>query len=132
MEQGTECAQSNISSDKCLVGPTLNFEGESMNTHPSVVPRPPGEEEKSGRSLLEDIHHRSQFARKPAGIVNPKAVDLATFVASVASVAISAVTLLTMVWNRIDPLLGLKIMASVWVVMLTLLAFRSINRTFAE
>jgi len=103
-----------------------------MKTHPSVVPRPPGEEEKPGRSLLEDIHQRSQFARKPVGIVNPKAVDLTTFVASVASVAISAVTLLAMVWNRIDPLLGLKIMASVWVSMLALLAFRSINRSFAE
>jgi hypothetical protein len=103
-----------------------------MNTHPSVVPRPPGEEEKSGRSLLEDIHQRSQFARKPAGIVNPKAVDRTVFVASIVSVAMSAMTLLAMVWNRIDPLLGLKIMVSVWVLMFTLLAFRSINRTFAE
>ena len=103
-----------------------------MNTHPSVVPRPPGEEEKSGRSLLEDIHQRSQFARTPAGIVNPKAVDQTVFIASIISVATSAVTLLAMVWNRIDPLLGLKIMASVWVVMLALLAFRSINRSFAE
>jgi hypothetical protein len=36
-----------------------------------------------------------------------------------------------MVWNRIDPLLGLKIMVSVWVLMFTLLAFRSINRLLA-
>jgi hypothetical protein len=47
MKAENQVRLSNISSDSSLVGPTLEFEEESMNTHPSVVPRPPGEEEKS-------------------------------------------------------------------------------------
>ena len=103
-----------------------------MNTHPSVVPRPPDEEGKPTRSLLEDIHQRSQFTRRPVGIVNPKVVDQTAFAATVISVIICAVTLLAMVWEGIDSTLGLKVMASVLILLFAFLIFRSMNRAFAE
>ena len=103
-----------------------------MNTQPAIVPRPPGEEGKPVRSLLEDIHQRSQFAREPLGVVNPKVVDQIAFGASVVAVIIYAVILLAMVWVSVNPTLGLKIIGSVSILLFALLAFRSINRSFAE
>jgi hypothetical protein len=103
-----------------------------MNPHPSVVPRPPGEEGKPVRDLLEDIHRRSGISQGPRGIVNPKAVDQTAFVATVLSVVVCAVTLLAMVWEAIDPTLGIKTVASVLIVLFAFLIFRTVNRSFSE
>jgi hypothetical protein len=111
---------------------TFSPRGGSMNPHPSVVPRPPGEEGKPVRDLLQDIHSRSGISQTPRGIVNPKSVDQTAFIATVISVGVCACTLLAMVWETIDPTVGLKIMGSVLIILFALLIFRAVNRTFSE
>ena len=97
---------------------------------PSIVPHPPGDEPKPVRDLLEDIHRRADFSRAPRGFVNPRIVDQIAFGASFLSVILCAATLLVMVWDKIDPRLGLQLMGSVFIILFAILTFRSINRSF--
>jgi hypothetical protein len=103
-----------------------------MNTHPSLVPHPSGENPKPVRELLEDIHQRSGFASRPRGVLNPRSIDQIAFGATVLTVVISAGILLAMVWEAVDSKLGLQSLASVFIVLFALLIFRSVNRTFSE
>lgn len=98
---------------------------------PSIVPHPPGAEPKPVRDLLEDIHRRGDFSREPRGFVNPRVVDRIAFIASFLSVVLCAATLLVMVWEEMDPRLGLRLMASVFIILFAILTFRSINRSFS-
>ena len=98
---------------------------------PSIVPHPPGEEPKPVRDLLEDIHRRADFSRAPRGIVNPRIVDKIAFGATVLTVIACAATLLTMVWEGIDHMLGIRVMSSVLIVLFAILTFRSVNRSFS-
>jgi hypothetical protein len=102
-----------------------------MNTHPSIVPSP-ADQGKPVRDLLEDIHRNSGISRIPRGIVNPKLIDHVAFAATVTSVVVCTATLLGMVWEGIDPTLGIRVMASVLIVLFALLIFRSLNRAFSE
>ena len=102
-----------------------------MNTNPTIVPHP-AEQGKPVRELLEDIHRNSGIGRNPRGVLNPKVIDYVSFAATVASVVVCAATLLTMVWEGIDPTLGIRVMGSVLIVLFALLVFRAVNRTFSE
>ena len=98
---------------------------------PTIVPHPPGNEPKPLRGLLEDIHRRSAFSQGPRGIVNPQIVDQIAFGATVISVVLCAATLLGIVWEGIDSIWGIRVMASVLIVLFAILTFRSVNRSFA-
>jgi hypothetical protein len=103
-----------------------------VNTHPSIVPHPSGENPKPVRELLEDIHQRSGLSAGRRGVLNPRPIDQIAFGATVVSVIISAGILLAMVWEGIDAKIGLQSLVSVFIVLFAFLIFRSVNRAFSE
>jgi len=88
--------------------------------------------EKPIRTLLQDISSNIQAPQAPRGLVPPKLLNRITIFMAILSLLLIVATLLAMIWDLLDPFLGLKFMASVLVVMCALLAFSAINVQFVD
>jgi hypothetical protein len=92
--------------------------------------------EKPIRELLQDISHtmnsHSDFSNPSRGVISPKRMNRICFFAWLLALVLIAGTLVAMIWESIDPELGMKYIGSVCVVLLALLIFRSVNGVFVD
>ncbi len=105
-------------------------------TFHGLWPKPPitmNDEPKSKRvrELLQDITARREASDgHPRGFVRTDLVDRITFFASIICLLLVAIALVGMIWDFTNEVFGLRSIATLAVVMLTLFAFRSINAQF--
>jgi len=85
------------------------------------------------RELLLDITHTMNTSSdSPRGVINPKLVNHICFGASVLAVLLSAITIIAMIWDYVEPGRGLKYIGSIAVVLFTLLTLRAVNGAFLD
>ncbi len=82
------------------------------------------------RVMLDEIGEQAAPEPAPRGLVSPANVDQFTRVAAIISVVLASVTLLTMIWGGVDLYLGMKMLGSIAVVMLSIVVFRAVNTLF--
>jgi hypothetical protein len=88
--------------------------------------------EKPIRDLLQDISHTMNSSSDARGVICPKLLNRICFFAWMIALVFIAGMLIAMIWQSIDPALGLKYIGSACVVLLALLIFRSVNEAFVD
>ena len=81
------------------------------------------------RELLQDIHSNNE-PRLPRGLVNPQLVGRITIYAALLCLLLATMTLLAMIWEIVDSLIAIRLIATYMILCFSLFVFRFINSQF--
>jgi hypothetical protein len=79
--------------------------------------------------LLQDIH-AVRDSHTPRGLVNPKRVARIAFFVSCIFIVLTTAIFIAMIWELMEPALGMRFIASMGAVILALQVFKAINEQF--
>ena len=85
--------------------------------------------EKPIVELLQDIH-AVRDTHTPRGLINPKLVARVTFFISCIVIVLTTAIVISMIWEIMEPGLGMRFIASMGAVVLALQIFKAINEQF--